>query len=155
MGKILQNTGGGEALMRIHTIHKKYDGQYISTGNVISDQQYSMFIRGYKRKECNGFVNEDGHLQQWDLNNWPSRYLPSSIRERVKKYASGKESIILYCIRHFNGKNPVILGWIITDYNYNLLERSIIRWDEKSLEVIGQVTKAVTKNTIGEEVKYL
>lgn len=130
--------------MKIQVQHKKYNGGYISTGNVVSGWQYSTYVRGWKQTECNGHICEEGHLQRFDLEGFYSRYLPSFLRAYVRDVAGGKDGIILYCIRHFNGDDVVIHGWIVTDDNYNLKRVFYNRWTQKSEEIMDKAIHAVT-----------
>lgn len=130
--------------MKYTTGHKTYDRAshgYITTGNVISGGQYSMYVRGYKETACNGLINEPGHLQHYDLDSfaWSDSYF----REKIKELASGTESVIAYCIRHYNGDDQMIHGYIITDTNYNVLWWTVANNTNKSYLIMLTAIKAV------------
>ena len=97
--------------------HKEFDRQCtcVSRGNVISDCQYSMYIRPFTETECNGKINEKGHLQAWDLDIF--RLLPQDFREKVEVF-SQSESVILYQFGHQGRKRYVIDCYIVTTSNY-------------------------------------
>ena len=130
--------------MKYTTGHKTYDRAthgYISTGNVISGGQYSTYVRGYKETECNGIINEPGHLQRFDLDSFT--WADSYFREKMRILAGGAKSVIAYCIRHYNGDNRMIHGYIITDTDYNVLWWRVNNNTNKSYSIMLTAIKAV------------
>ncbi len=96
---------------------KVYANACFMKGNVISDHQFSSFIRARQTRECNGFIQDEGVLQLFDLNNLPAYFGP--VKHIAASYADRlAESVILYCIRHFSGpaasRRPVIKGFLLT-----------------------------------------
>lgn len=87
------------------------NGLSVMTGNVISDAQFSSFIRAHACTECNGFTREPGHLQAFDLRPFASA--PRSVLRRVRERAT-TESVILYRVRHWRGEREIVHGYIIT-----------------------------------------
>jgi hypothetical protein len=103
---------------------KLYADTCFMKGNVISDHQFSSFIRPRQNRECNGFIRDEGVLQRFDLNNLPAYFGP--VKHIAVSYADRlAESVILYCFRHFNGpsgnRHPVIKGFLLTDRQYRHL----------------------------------
>ena len=71
--------------MHFESPHKTFNRQcaLISTGNQIGDVVTSNYIRPFAEVECNGKVNPEGHLQDWDLTKNIVK-LPSHIKEVVR-----------------------------------------------------------------------
>jgi hypothetical protein len=105
--------------MKFESLHKTFNLQVdcISTGNVIGDVQYSSFVRPRDELECNGFVNEPGHLQEYD-------------------------AIFHYS---YNKGERIIHGVILTTGDHKLLHKWYLLDTEKSLSVIDEATKYITE----------
>ena len=100
--------------MVIDTGNKTFDRQTscIGTGNQIGDTQLSNYIRPFNQTECNGFTNEPGHLQNYDLN-----WLMDNLSPRVRawfKVNGQNEAFILYQFHHRRNGRKIIHGWVIT-----------------------------------------
>lgn len=130
--------------MKYITGHKTYDRAshgYITVGSVVSGGQYSTYIRGYKEVECNGYMSEQGHLQKFDLDSF--KWANSYFRDKIRELASGSDSVIAYCIRHYNGDDRMIHGYIITDTDYNVLWWTTANNTNKSYIIMLTAIKAV------------
>lgn len=100
-------------------MQKIYEGKFLMTGNVISDQQRSNYIRCKKHTltPLNQVVPE-GQLMEYDLKQLPAYY--GFFRNTIRRYAetSQDKHIIAYCIRHYTGpsydRRPVVKGYILT-----------------------------------------
>lgn len=101
----------------VETGHKQFDKcvngdqGYLGTGNVISANQRSGYIRAYTQTLCNGRQNPQGHLQEFDLKPFK---LPALVEGVVLKEAQDKE-VILYQIRSARGRDETTHGFIVTD----------------------------------------
>lgn len=92
------------------TGHKGFDSacDYLGTGNVISNVQYSAFIRPHGQTECNGHTFAPGVLREFDLKPFRAGYrIPSYI---LRILAEQTEPVILYVIRH----KKRVHGWFVT-----------------------------------------
>lgn len=69
MKKATYNRKGNQV---VNTGYKKFDKATICImdGNVIAPTQYSTFVRPWKETECNGFINEEGHLTKYDIQHF-------------------------------------------------------------------------------------
>ena len=106
--------------------HKAYNGEIAMTGNVISDIQFSAYIRPFNARPdvAPQFWDKDmkdGYLTAYDLKNLPS-YIRPWFKDRVKDMAQcSNKSLIVYCVRYYRKRNePIVIGYIVTDSDYNL-----------------------------------
>jgi len=99
--------------MLFESEHKSFNNfiTYVSTGNVYGDGQTSLYIRPYNEIECNGFINEKGHLRQYDLNNWNG--LPYHITDYIEKVTKDN-SVILYKFWYNKNSKQIVLGYVLT-----------------------------------------
>jgi hypothetical protein len=108
--------------MKFESGHKLFDRQtnYLSTGNVIANTQFSSFIRaGNCTVSPVGEHVPEGVLQDFDLN--PFKGLPRFIREFIRKVGKDK-SVIMYELRHWYGRTKVVDGYVVTDADYKHLK---------------------------------
>lgn len=102
---------------------KEFDRQTccISTGQVITNTQYSMCIRPWKQTECNGFTNPEGHLLDFDIGPFRKYSIPGSI-SRVLKDKGREKTVILYMF-YIHDKNGRIepFFWVVTDCFHHLM----------------------------------
>lgn len=134
--------------MKFESLHKTFNRQInmITTGNHMGNTVRSFFIRPFNRLECNGRVNEPGHLQEYDLNNFQDRYYPSELRG-VKEFIrrEGKtKTFILYVFFHYNGEKKITHGAVVTDGEHNHVQDFIFRISVKSMSIIEEARKYVT-----------
>ena len=94
-------------------------------GNAITNTQTSGYIRAYNETQCNNSNFNKGHLLNVDLNSFCN--VPKSILN-ILKDTTRKESYILYKFRVYNykSKESVCIGWLVADYNNNLVYKTII-----------------------------
>ena len=126
--------------------HRAFDRQtnIITTGNVIADTQYSSYIRPFTETECNGFTNEPGHLQDWDLDGFPS--LPRWIRKKIEGITYD-HAAILYEFRHYNGQDKQVDGYVLTsteDAGCKLLAKWATGPTYKSVLALDEAIKYIT-----------
>ena len=115
--------------MHIETGYKLFDEQtnLISYGNVFANTQASYFIRPWIETECNRKTFRPGELLKADLhmvfgNNMRGyNDLPWSMRRKLED-TSRTEQLILYKFRVWKRGQEYVIGWVLTDYDYNLLE---------------------------------
>lgn len=121
---------------------KIYDVWPFYIGNVISQVQISRFLRP---KSAVVGSSQIGECQQYDIRTLASApYIPHGLILRACSLANQADaSVIVYCIRHFNGKKAVVKGYAITDANQKLLYRSI----ENSPHAARVMQKALAKIT--------
>jgi len=133
----------------IETGHKRFDKivneeSSLMTGNVMSNCQFSWFIRPFNQTEFNGSTSQPGELQKYDLKQFDRYRIPSSF---VSKIQSDKDMFyILYCLRTKARSvgNTVIHGWILTDKNYKLIHRSYGVGSPKSDAIVDGVLPYLT-----------
>ena len=109
--------------MLIDSGWKEFDKQtnILSTGNVYAATQFSSFIRPWKEKECNGFVNPEGHLTNFDMEPFRKFRIPDDIHKYITD-RNREESVILYMFfvrdkeRHVNP-----FSFVITDNHHRLI----------------------------------
>lgn len=130
--------------VEFNSLHKTYNSkiQCPSTGNVIDNGFLSFYIRAWDNTHCNGYTSEPGGLQRFDLDQFGNTYIPESIREYCRNYKGGDHVGILYCVRHWDRGRKIIHGWILTDYNHNLI-KTVYRGGYKSNSVIDEFIKYV------------
>lgn len=127
--------------MQIETGCKTFDKQcdLLTTGNVWGRVQFSTYVRPYTETECNGIVNAEGHLQDFDLESMRKVGMPEYIIQEVKA-AAVTLSVIVYQIRHWvykNGKKEkVVHGYVMTDASHKHLRSWFTRKTIKSNEVL-------------------
>jgi hypothetical protein len=131
----------GMTLASAHsTFNKKAD--LIMVGNVYSNVQSSTFVRARQQLECNGFINEPGHLQNWDLENFAKQGEMTPVLEYIRCDAFFEtHEAIAYRFFHVDGKARHFHGVIITDVQHRVLrvfQRSDLgnRYSYKSNSVI-------------------
>lgn len=132
----------------IQTGHATFDRQadLLSTGNVVGDVQLSFFVRPKHETECNGFTNPEGHLRDWDLNQFKDLPRFPRIRRRVIEITD-KQYCILYEIRTWGKRNPdtrrrqkTIHGYILTAAkDYKFIEKWVTGPTWKSRAIIEAV----------------
>ena len=100
--------------------HKTWNKQAIAlmTGNVIDNGYTSWYIRPWNQTECNGYTNEPGHLQNFDLNTFKN--LPNYVREYFR---SAPMPIILMEVFTYNKRQKMVHGYIAYTNNYDKEER--------------------------------
>lgn len=95
----------------------------IATGNVYANTQTSSYIRPFCEVDNFGYIGKPGEFMRFDLR--PFRCIPEHIRKMLED-VNRKESYILYefFVRD-NGCKDVI-GYVLSDYNNNLITSCVI-----------------------------
>ena len=97
--------------MIINSDFKEFNKQtnLITSGNVIANTMWGLYIRPWSETECNGLTFKEGELFEQDLKHFN---ITRAMREYIK---SLNKQVILYEIFIYrNGKKDVI-GWLIED----------------------------------------
>lgn len=97
--------------MIINSNFKEFNKQtnLITSGNVIANTMWGLYIRPWNETECNGLTFKEGELFEQDLKHFN---ITRAMREYIK---SLNKQVILYEIFIYrNGKKDVI-GWLIED----------------------------------------
>tara|TARA_R110000851_G_scaffold287513_3_gene441521 strand:+ start:1334 stop:1777 length:444 start_codon:yes stop_codon:yes gene_type:complete len=129
---------------KISATHNHYKGETPMTGNVISDIQWSTFIRPATARMDGRDSLKDGDLMRFDLNSMPN--YAGAIKDVARRYAEhGDASTIVYIVRHYygDGARAVIVGACITDTEHKLLWRSYPPRDQHE-EILTQFIERVT-----------
>lgn len=131
--------------MRIETGHKTFDRQtnLISFGNIVSNTQYSKWIRPYNETKCYGQERPKGYLQDWDLDYFEN--LPNYVRNYIKETAID-DPVILYEFRSYNNNTKIIHGYVVTNKDHELLNYFVTGPTYKSYDVIKKCIKYVSKS---------
>lgn len=120
--------------MHIETGYKLFDKQtnVISYGNVYANTQTSSYIRPYMETECNGKTFSPGELLKADLRmvfgNNVGGYndLPWGMRRKLED-TSRAGQLILYKFYVWKRGREYVIGWVLTDCDFNLLEAEATR----------------------------
>ncbi len=101
--------------------HKTFNRQVdcIMKGNVIGKTQISWYIRSYNELECNGRINEPGHLQNYDLDMFKRAgyHIPTQILNKIRELGTNQK-FILYNFHHWNDDKRISDGWVLTTADY-------------------------------------
>lgn len=126
---------------RIETGHKAFDKfcNYLGTGNVIGNGQFSNYIRPENETECNDRIFAAGELRDFDLKPFKNGYKLPDYLEKVVKAHTRTECAILYVLSHYVGKNQTIHGFLLTkgaDQNHKLIMQQTTGPTHKSQDVL-------------------
>lgn len=97
--------------MIINSDFKEFNKQtnLITSGNVIANTMWGLYIRPYNETECNGLTFKEGELFESDLKHFN---ITRAMREYIK---SLNRQVVLYEIFiHRNGRKDIV-GWLIED----------------------------------------
>ena len=130
--------------MHFESPHKTFNRQcaLICTGNQIGDVVTSNYIRPFAEVECNGKVNPEGHLQDWDLTKNIVK-LPSHIKEVVRQLTHDNGGII-YHFRHYSGDKKIDDGYVLTTTDYKLVKVWYINRDWRAMGAVDEAIKYIT-----------
>ena len=97
----------------------------ISTGNVISNTQFSSFIRPWNETECNGYTFSEGHLMNCDLEPFRKYRIPKQFLNLLEE-KSRQDGVILYMF--FVYKNGVLcpFSWVVTSSDDKLIKKAVV-----------------------------
>lgn len=98
---------------------------FITTGNVVANTQYSNYIRPWKETECNGHSNPCGHLMDFDLNGFKEYGIPERILEIIKD-KNRTNSVVLYMFFVSENESIKPFCWLLTDYNHNYITHAVV-----------------------------
>ena len=106
---------------------KEFDEQTntIFPGQCVASTQYSMCIRPWKEKECNGYVNPEGHLLDFDLKPFRKYRIPSSI-ESILTDKEREQNLILYMFFTVRDGRVTPFCWVVTDYDHKLVNYCVV-----------------------------
>lgn len=115
--------------MHFESGYKLFDKQtnVISYGNVFANTQTSYFIRPHMEVECNGKEFRPGELLKADLRMLFGEYLrgykdiPFIMRREIEDVNRDK-MLILYKFRVWKRGEERVIGWVLTDEDYNLVD---------------------------------
>ena len=93
-------------------------GEWISTGNVITNIQYSAFIRAHDEILCNGTSREKGHLRAWDIEHFPCK-IPSYVLEAIRLHPDQLNLVNFHV--NLGKKEKKHIGWILVDKNKKIV----------------------------------
>jgi hypothetical protein len=131
----------------IHTDHKTFNDaanrSFIGRGNVISDVQYSSYIRGASTTSCNGRQYPAGDLQDTDLKPFDNK-LSWIQRKRIAKHLELKDGI-LYVFFHYKARQKTTHCWILTDTQNAFIEGGVIGPTAKSVSVFDTMRDIITE----------
>ena len=133
--------------MIINSKFKEFNKQtnLITSGNVIANTMWGLYIRPYNETECNGLTFKEGELFNSDLQHF---HISNSMREYIK---SLNRQVILYEIFIYrNGKKDVI-GWLIED-NGRIIDITVAK---SSGDYMKRFSALETVKNIIEEKEFL
>ena len=130
--------------MHFESPHKTFNRQcsLITTGNQIGNVVASNYIRPFAEVECNGFVNPEGHLQEYDLSKSIVK-LPQRIKE-VVRFLTHDEGGIIYHFRHYSGNRRIDDGFVFTTKDHKLLRVWYVNRDWRAMGAVDEAIKYVT-----------
>lgn len=126
---------------------KLFDKQsnLITTGNAFTNTQSSSYIRPWTETECNGRMNPEGHLTNFDLQPFRKYRIPPVI-EKIVSDKGRKDPVILYMFYVWSKDQRVLpFCWVITDTNHKLLKYAIVtRRGEQIAKRINATDEAIS-----------
>lgn len=144
----------------IQSEHKTFNKQvnslkgYWGRGNVVSDTQYSSYVRGFHTTTCNGHSFEKGELMTRDLEKF-NHLLKQFGRQRVAKHLTHMPEGILYVFFH-NGRNGrFVHGWMLTDSTHQFVEDQVMSGRNQGWSVLKEMRKAICTKNAHETLKAL
>lgn len=106
----------GTRIINFESAHKTFNKYIVSVfrGQCIGGGQFSLCIRPYSEKECNGHKFPEGHLRRFDLKNF-SHYLNNRL---INFLDENKEvRVVLYEFYHYSKGKRVLHGHIVQNAN--------------------------------------
>lgn len=119
MEKAIFNKSGMKQI--VNSGYKLFDNQTncITTGNVMSNTQYSSYIRPYK-EVVNGYhIGKQGDFLKFDMKNF--NRIPKSIKNFLTD-ENRVDSVILYEFFVNRNRRIDVIGYVLTDKNHNLIK---------------------------------
>ena len=108
--------------MKFESYYKTFNKQtnYIDTGNVVANTQYSTFVRTYNETKCNGFDFPQGHLQDYDFEKFEApSYIKNEMRQLMKNQT---KDCIAYNFHVWQNGQRKDIGFVLTDYDHHLIK---------------------------------
>ena len=105
-----------EGVKTLSTFRRCFTGKHPVEGNVSGGGQCSSYIRGKMELECNGRVNDPGHLRDFDLEPYTRQDIISKeVLKAVRQHTEGESDACLY-VFYFRRRNqpPQVVGWVLT-----------------------------------------
>lgn len=132
--------------MIIDSGYKLFDKQTndITTGNAITNTQYSSIIRPYSETECNGQKHEKGYLTNYDLQYFS---IPNWLRKEI---IENDRKICLYEFRTYRNGIKNVIGWLVED-NGNI--KTIVNNNSLTLNTKKYKALELCKNIIEEHIE--
>ena len=130
--------------MIINCDFKEFNKQtnLITSGNVIANTMWGLYIRPYKETKCNGLTFKEGELFESDLKHF-------SISRAMKEYIKSlNRQVILYEIFIYRNGEKDIIGWLIEDKG-RIIEMTVAqsRGDyEKRISALETVKNIIEEN---------
>lgn len=126
--------------MHIDTGYKLFDRQtnVISHGNVFANTQASYIIRPYLETECHGKEYKPGELAKHDLEMifgkslWDYHNLVPWTMRRVIENGKRDYAVYLYEFRVWKSGKKRVIGFVLTDENYNLIDYRAVNYHRDS-----------------------
>jgi len=121
--------------MHMETGYKLFDRQtnVISYGNVYANTQSSGYIRPYAEIECNGTIRKPGELMKYDLQCIFGEHLrnynlvPQTMKWKLEDVKRDK-SLILYKFFVWKHGEQRIIGFVLTDKDYHLIDYKAVNY---------------------------
>lgn len=143
------------------TGHKAFDEQRrrssgLTTGNVSSNVQTSMYIRAKTDRDVNGRKFDKGELRAHDLkalDGWRQRGVPNLdlVKRWINDASLDSVTTIVYLLHHYKGTRDsrgyhelLFHGWVLTDEKCNLINSCQTNQGPKSDAIMRQAIKAFT-----------
>ncbi|MCT7910286.1 hypothetical protein N5912_00445 [Arcobacter lacus] len=100
--------------LKISTGFKTFDEQsnYLGTGNVIANTQFSWYLRPTYETECNGFPFKERELFESDIKKF--QLVNSYFRKIIEDFTDKYGGSILYCFSYKKRKENVRIGYLLT-----------------------------------------
>ena len=132
--------------MKFESGYKSFDRyiRSVSPENCLGTGQRSSYIRPYTELECNGQVNDPGHLRDYDLNSFMFRRLPYDVRQYVLSVTK-KKGCILYEFYFRRHKKETVIGYVVTTTDHKLLKIINTRDSEKAGMALMECAKYITE----------
>ena len=145
MKKTIFNKSGMKQI--INSGYKLFDNQtnLISTGNVISNTQYSSYVRPYNEVKNGGYIGKQGDFLKYDLQFFGR--IPKFIEDIIMD-KNRENSVILYQFHVYKNGKKDILGYVMTDKDHNFINCA-------TMSYFGQKWAYKRENAIGETLKYV
>lgn len=129
--------------MLFESQHKTFNRQtdIISTGNILANTQRGSFIRAFTEIECNGSKFPKGHLREFDFDGF--FLLPTYIKKEVERLTETQTGI-LYEFFYYSNNKKVVLGYVFTDKEHNLVKNWNVSGSFKAESALNECIKYVS-----------